>query len=666
MPAPGPSNRSKGGNGGGNGAGKANILSFFKPVAQTQHAAPPTVSRHSQGPAEPPSSSPPPPSSPPEIPSTPPKPARTEIGASDDDGSLSDDSLEDLSCLLGLTTNAIPAKQGPQHNPYATPRAKRRATEFRPSPLAIMPKYKFDLKALAKDARCDDATMASSLHVKLAASAAKESNESNESAFKNPSTEETIAGIVKEKSGQDAQKVLRTVQRSDRSQSQFRCLFFEENYEAPAAPATPKLRSNSPWSLLTQGSAVAKEQHLASGLPQTILRKNGGLPDSIFEWMLDTLCIQTSPIVRQEYCNMITSCEEQIERLLTPERLQELFERLGARSTDGAGSGLSISKVDDEPYQGRDWSILQSFISLLGQIAGLLSVPAVEYATRTLVQLALDKFLICNVQVLSEYEFTIQQLANAIPGPSWGSFVRAPSLILPSLYSHCQLLTQQQCFEICSFLNSGIASRNIKTTALLCIPISTKRTHDLRRRIAVSILFQDDALACHNSEEVVTIRSIIDCLDHESFSIKSTTDFAELRASIVLLDVAIDDGSVIKFDNNRDEKKFNEDVDELAGRLREIWRKTNDAGMKLARTEAKSVVEWVQQRLSHSVRTRRQARKSVFDLPGQEDPFLPRQRDFMKIFLQKKPKSPAAAEEPEFEQPPPFDIDEDTIVVAGG
>lgn len=102
-------------------------------------------------------------------------------------------------------------------------------------------------------------------------------------------------------------------------------------------------------------------------------------------------------------------------------------------------------------------------------------------------------------------------------------------------------------------------------------------------------------------------------------------------------------------------------MDELANKLREIWRKTNDSGMRLARTEAKSVVEWVQQRLSHSVRTRRKVQKSVFDIPGQqEDPFLPKQRDYMKKFLQKTAKSPAV------EEPPPFEIDEDTIVCAGG
>lgn len=110
---------------------------------------------------------------------------------------------------------------------------------------------------------------------------------------------------------------------------------------------------------------------------------------------------------------------------------------------------------------------------------------------------------------------------------------------------------------------------------------------------------------------------------------------------MILLDIAVDDGSVNAFDSKDDETRFNDDVDELATKLRGIWRKINDSGMKIVRTEAKSVVEWVQQRLSNSVRTRRPAKKSVFDLggPGADDPFLPKQQDYMKKFFKKIPNS---------------------------
>ncbi|KAG6037240.1 hypothetical protein E4U41_005246 [Claviceps citrina] len=618
-----------------------------KPSTTTSDASPITV--HSSSP-----SLPSPSSSPSVLPSTPTRTLRIEIGASDDEGSdggESDESLEDLACLLGRTKNAGPAHHPKSPcNPFATPRAKRTAVEFHSSPLAIIPRHEFDLKALAKDARSDAAIAESSLRVKQTASAA---SEMKHIPSMSSATGNTIAGIVRENGVQDpvAQKVLRAVQRSDRPRSQSRYLFFEQNYKPPPLPEAPTLPKASPWNLLTQGRAAAREQHLTSGVPQTILRKNGGLPDSLFEWMLQSLCLQPLIIMRQEYCNMIASCPEQVDRLLTAERIRQLFILLGARDLGCSKSELSVSNVDEEPYENRDWSCLRSFISLLGLIADHLSVPAAMYAAQTLIQLALDKFLICNIDVLSAFEHAIQKLTAAIPNPFWDTF----------------------CFETNALLR-GIKTRNVITTALLCIPISSKRTHDLRRRMAVSTLFQDAALARHNSEDTVNLVALIDCLNGDDFAIRPTTDFAELRANIILLDIAVDDGSVLHFDDRDDETTFNDQVDELAGRLREIWRKINDAGMKLARTEAKSVVELVQQRVLYTIRTRKKARASIFDLPGQqEDSSLPRQRDFMQKFLQRKPNLPAALAAAKAgnvggvdEQPPSVDIEDDTIVVAGG
>ncbi|KND87370.1 hypothetical protein TOPH_07993 [Tolypocladium ophioglossoides CBS 100239] len=254
-----------------------------------------------------------------------------------------------------------------------------------------------------------------------------------------------------------------------------------------------------------------------------------------------------------------------------------------------------------------------------------MSVPAVEYAIQTLLRMSMDKFLLCNIDVLMEYEGAIQRLADAIPTTSWNPF----------------------CLKTCLSLYTGIKAQTIRANALLCLPTSNRRIHDLRRRLAVVFLFNDTALARHSPEDVVTVTGIADLLSGDAFAINLKTDFAELKASIILLDIAVDDGSVVAlFHDREDEKAFNDAVDELAAKLREIWRKINDSGMKLARTEAKSVVEWVQQRLSNTVRTRRKAKKSVFDLPDEaENPFLPRQQDYMKKFLHKQPKSLAAEDD---------------------
>ena len=189
---------------------------------------------------------------------------------------------------------------------------------------------------------------------------------------------------------------------------------------------------------------------------------------------------------------------------------------------------------------------------------------------------------------------------------------------------------------MCSSLSKAIRAQSIRANALLCLPVSDRRTHDLRRRLAVVFLLGDDAPGRRSPEDVVSVRSIIGFLDGGSFVITPRTDFSELKAGILLLDMAVDDGTVVTFGGREDEKRFNDDVDELASRLGDIWRRINDSGMKLARTEAKGVVEWVQQRLLNTVRTKKKARKSVFDLPEEADVMaLPRQQDYMKRLFRK-------------------------------
>ena len=146
----------------------------------------------------------------------------------------------------------------------------------------------------------------------------------------------------------------------------------------------------------------------------------------------------------------------------------------------------------------------------------------------------------------------------------------------------------------------------------------------------------------------MTLQQAIDHLKQPDFRITHDTDYTDLRSAILMLDMALDDGSVKSFENVEDEKQFNRLADELAGLLQGIWGNINDSGMKLARTEAKSVVEWVKQRLVNSIRTRKKMKESIFDIPGQkDDEYLPRQQDFMMSFLKKK-KAPS--------------VDPDTIV----
>jgi hypothetical protein len=170
---------------------------------------------------------------------------------------------------------------------------------------------------------------------------------------------------------------------------------------------------------------------------------------------------------------------------------------------------------------------------------------------------------------------------------------------------------------------------------LACLPRHHIESSDLRRRLALSFLFDDLELARKDPDKVVTVQKLIDRLDEDDFALSQDTDFAELQAKILFLDTALDDGCFVKTDDPNDEKQFNEDIDELVRRLREFWKEINDSGMKLSRTELKSTIDWVRQRLMYSVRTKKKAKSSIFDTHTKEDKSLPKQREYMTNFLRK-------------------------------
>lgn len=172
--------------------------------------------------------------------------------------------------------------------------------------------------------------------------------------------------------------------------------------------------------------------------------------------------------------------------------------------------------------------------------------------------------------------------------------------------------------------------------SLLCLPLSNERARNLRRRLATAFFFNDSNLGDREPTDIVTVERCIIRLKEPDLTVTRKTDFEELKAKIIFLDIAIASGSFSPFENAENEKIFNEQVDELAAILAALTRKINDSGMKLSRAEAKSVIEWIQKRISLSVRTKRQRKADIFQtLDRAEDPSIPQQRAYMQNFLKK-------------------------------
>ncbi|KAG9250119.1 uncharacterized protein F5Z01DRAFT_630309 [Emericellopsis atlantica] len=547
------------------------------------------------------------------------------IPASDEEDLDAGDSDSDMEDLLARfdprKTAPMETSSAAPRRIFETPKAKRHMTDqFYSSPLTIQSKHAFDMKALAEDAESDKRVEESSRRHEEELAEAAEIARELAAAKRVDGNDQAFLSVVHDRGGSNAHKVLRAVQRAESGHGDARFCFFKDPYSPPAPDPVPKKMCTGPWRGFA-GSASAREQYLVSGIPYTVLQKCGGLADELFDWMLSQICGSRSRLMQIEYLNLVTMCSDQIETRITPDRLRDLFNLIGSREdiTSSTQDELQTNAADEETYREKDWGSVRMFLQLLAVLAPHMAVESVKYALSMLLTMAADDVILRNVEILVEHEDAVIALLAALPLPSWDGF----------------------CLDTTKRLYHNFKSQHVRIKVLMCLPISDARSHELRRRLATAFLFDDPSLGGENPEVTVTLRKMIARLDGPDFVINALTktDWDELRANVLLLDMAIDDGSRSWAAAGLvDEKQFNAEVDQLADKLRETWRRINDSGMKIARTDAKSVLDWVGQRIQHQVRTKAKPKKNMFDEFLKEpkpDPDLPKQQDYMKHFLGK-------------------------------
>lgn len=147
--------------------------------------------------------------------------------------------------------------------------------------------------------------------------------------------------------------------------------------------------------------------------------------------------------------------------------------------------------------------------------------------------------------------------------------------------------------------------------------------------------FLDDVHLSHAPPaEAADMKDIIVRLEDDLFVIGEETDYAELYNYVAFLNIAVDSGLILQVPGRDDEAQFDEGVDFLASALSTIWGRISDSGAMVARTEAKTLLELVAERLQFSVRTRRKQKIGIFDQDyiAKLDA-VAKQQDYMRKFL---------------------------------
>ncbi|KAL1876223.1 hypothetical protein Daus18300_002851 [Diaporthe australafricana] len=654
------------------------IRSFFagsqalKPPAssasgsQTPAIAPETPSRRDRNEPEPgyasPSSFPDIPSSPPSITAmsspTPRGPISRDavIAASDDEFSDSDDdSLPDI-----LRRNNAPTLPKPPRPAaaapglLATPRGKRTAAahEFHSSPLTIQSKkQKQDMKSLLEFARQDEEIRASAQRFSAmleqeaemqrggAAGGDQQRDERQEgkaaAALKEHILEAATAAANGDGENEDGtenkMRVVRALQRAEVGSARKLYYFFDQAEPDPdvVGKRFPKAKAKGPWAIL--GDAQDRGRHFASGFPYDIQKKLGNLPDEIFLWILDEACSERRKTLQNEYVKLLSICNDQTSRLVTPALLQQLFRNLGAtKDVDKLMGPVTFREEIPNPYPGRDWSCVEGILDLLGATASNFTSTTRSTAMQILMRLGMDSLAVENFGFTQKWRQTTDLIARSVPDGDWTAF----------------------CQEACHSLYQSSSRATVRLRALALLgpatatrgqPVSLQtRTLDLKRRLASVFFFDDLQRADKRPEDTINIRAIIDRLEEaDEFQINQNTDYLEFEALMMMLNVALGEASRHDDRTEKSAVNFDAEVDELADGLKSMLTRVAplNRGLHVSRIEAKNAMELIRERLLYQVRIKAVPKIGIFGIQEDaEETSLPKQRDFMKEFFLKKEK----------------------------
>lgn len=226
-----------------------------------------------------------------------------------------------------------------------------------------------------------------------------------------------------------------------------------------------------------------------------------------------------------------------------------------------------------------------------------------------------------------------------------------------------------QCHDVCASLYLSTERATLRYRAIASLgPVGQqppnapaelqRRPLDLKRRLASAFFFDDQKRADTRPEDTVTIRAVIDRLEDDEFQLNAETDFKELQALMMMLNVALGDASRYRVSNpltttsavtgglDREvdwelSRDFDAEVDELAESMKSMMTRVAplSKGIHVSRIEAKNAMELIRERLLYQVRIRPVPKIKMlgaYDREEEEDTSLPKQQNFMKSFLFKK------------------------------
>lgn len=355
-----------------------------------------------------------------------------------DEESGSDASLQDLDELLALfkpsRNSSCPLEPELSHPREADDTggsSSKRMTRGRPttmktasplcSALPIVPKtYKISLESLAKHRRQYDASNAGiaqaksvlDLYDKRKATAGGKGRVTE----KKGALEADLINVVMKNHGDedDIGRLKTAIHRTEALQHGKSWSFFEDYPEefSPQQADFPILGNDHRLKPILR-EASSRQQAFLSGYVEEYAQTET-LPDEIMLWLMDAVCLEPRDDLRHSYTATLNATDE-LYSLLTPERIDMLFRRLGATATaidveqEIIPRAVMSQSTDIDPRPS-----LMSVLELFGRAASGLESDSRIHLFCTMCRLSLDNTIATNCNAIRAIEDVFAILIDSI------------------------------------------------------------------------------------------------------------------------------------------------------------------------------------------------------------------------------------------------------------
>ncbi|KAF2404181.1 hypothetical protein EJ06DRAFT_526276 [Trichodelitschia bisporula] len=548
----------------------------------------------------------------------------------------SDTSLEDLIVLIHREDDekAAKEKEKARANPFADRKLSRSVSSTRQSwklgskaSKAREPKtYKFDMIRLVQDTK-------EQREVEVRIAKTKELIASAPEPDAEGGMDEGLLTTIVEGSDSENQgmgkRVTDALARTEALEMEKVFNIFQDAPD-PSAPYFPKgtLVENRSLAALM---ADPQRRHIAfqTGFVQRIASKIE-LPTPLLLWILDRITVEQNEDLIAPYIKTLQASGPHFAKHLTPDLLSTLLAKFGILPSALTPTAPTIPT--DQPINQPARTIpinLIWLIDLFRRLAPNLPTTSRTHIIHALCRLSIDHSIA-----------THAPLRRAIAAAQ-NAFIQA----IPSAHSTAVLT------EIGTTLLASITSPILRYRLICALPHTTPRTHHFRRQLALA--FARNAprdLSADLANPKLVAQVFVHLQRDPIYIISPRTDYAALRATVGMLDIAIDVGfHTFEFlakdsgaptpepndaektkERAKEEAEFNDKLDGLVNVLRYLVVQIKDPGAThMRRAEAKVALERLVQRLECGVRTRVKKVRDVYD-DGE------RQRGMMEGFVRKK------------------------------